>query len=519
MPGRRRGRTRTPPLSAAIRAHPIRAAVLTLAAIAVAASAIPIPSALVGIALAATLGVLWLLLLRRLELDAGVIGILAAGLAVYVLYLTYTDPTERSYDAYDQLFYISTIFREGRLPDVTSCMICHHPPLYYVVAALWLKATEFSKGVTQALRLQVLSLVLFQIFVVTCVVTWRRFGVSRQSLRLATALLVFWPYSILMSVRVHDDLLAAALITLSISFALEWFDTGDRRTYFLALGACAASILTKTSGLVMAAGLVGLAAWKARETKATAVLRQVLPVTFAVVAGAALLAAWNKTTAEPHPPSSSLCFRFFGQACSAAAGDPMRVANHPWNYLGFDVRGFVSAPFIIATRPETGTTYFLTDLFKSSLFGTYASAPDAEMNNPPNVALARALNVLLFAMIVFVAAGTFKATRSGVRRYRALGFLSALLILSVAALRAALPMAHHVDFRFVFALLLPACLVYVETVERFRDRAEWLRKLGIGLALAFIAASVAFFVPKARLSVTEVRERDPFVASLNPASR
>ena len=66
----------------------------------------------------------------------------------------------------------------------------------------------------------------------------------------------------------------------------------------------------------------------------------------------------------------------------------------------------------------------------------------------------------------------------------------------LAGFRAIVPMAHHADFRFVLPLLVPGCLFYALSVNRFRGKTRALQVLGYALGIAFVVLTMALFAPR-----------------------
>ena len=157
-----------------------------------------------------------LYVLRRLRFDRRSIAIVLAGVALYADYLTYTSVSARNFDGLAHLYYIQAIAQNLRLPAMSACVACGHPPLYYALGAAWSRTLLAGGWMPFELGLQWLSLLLFVGFVVLALLVIRSFGVAPATQWLAAALVVFWPSSVLNSVRVHNDALAAPLILAAI---------------------------------------------------------------------------------------------------------------------------------------------------------------------------------------------------------------------------------------------------------------------------------------------------------------
>ena len=199
---------------------------------------------------------LQLYVLRRLRFDWVVVALVLVGTVIQVDYLSYTSLSERNYDGSSHVDYIQSIAQHHRLPDPLACGACGHPPLYYALAALWSKVILVGGWMPFERGLQWLSLLLFFGFVVIALSMFRSCTSRPATLRLATALVVFWPSSIINAVRMHNDALASVLMLGALYFTAKWDREGNRRDFHLALLACALALLTKASGYAVAATLV-----------------------------------------------------------------------------------------------------------------------------------------------------------------------------------------------------------------------------------------------------------------------
>ena len=116
--------------------------------------------------------------LRRLRFDWPTIAIVLAGVAVYADYLSYTSVAARNYDGLSHLQYIRDIAEHVRLPAMSACMACGHPPLYYVLGAAWSRTVLAGGWMPFELGLQWLSLLLIVGFVVVALLVIRSFGAA-----------------------------------------------------------------------------------------------------------------------------------------------------------------------------------------------------------------------------------------------------------------------------------------------------------------------------------------------------
>jgi hypothetical protein len=218
-----------------------------------------------GIVLAGT-ALAGLYVLRRLRFDWFIVAMVLAGTVLCVDYLTYTEVAERNYDGPAHVAYAQSIALHLQLPDVFACAACGHPPLASALGALWSKVVLVGGWMPLELGLQWLSLLLFLGFVVFALLILRSCDPRPATLRLAAALVVFWPSSIINSVRVHNDALASLLMLAAMYFIARWDAHGRSRDFHAALAASALALLTKSTGYAVAATLLLFAALRLRST-------------------------------------------------------------------------------------------------------------------------------------------------------------------------------------------------------------------------------------------------------------
>jgi len=431
-----------------------------------------------GIVLVSTV-VIELFVLWRLRFDALVISIVLAGTALYVDYLSYTSVGERNYDAASHIEYIHSIASNSRLPEVLSCVACGHPPLYYALAAVWSKFVLASGLMPLELGLQWLSLLLFSAFVVLSLLVFRSCTRHRSTLRLAAALVVFWPSSVIHSIRVHNDALATPLMLAAIYFSAEWDKHSRSNDFLAALGCSALALTTKASGYAVATSLLLFTAWRLRSSaQRSRTLGQLIGATL-VLGTTALLTITLRASPTPRMP----CQLILGAACNGryVPATPDSLTR----FLSFHLHDFISR---LAVLPEDPV---LNRVAKSSLFGVMPlGEPFTDLRHE---LLARCLSAGLLAMVTVCLVGLPLQGRASLRENRVYLGSGALMVLFLLAFRLRAPNEFHEDVRHIFALLAPFCLGYVAIVGRLARYSKLLHYAGVALALLMMALSVAFF--------------------------
>ena len=428
--------------------------------------------------------------LRRLRFDWIIIALVLLGTVLHVDYLSYTSISERNYDAPSHVQYIQSIAQDHRLPDVSACGACGHPPLYYALAALWSKVIGTGGWIPYELGLQWLSLLLFFGFVAFALSIFRSCTSQPATLRLATALVVFWPSSIINAVRVHNDALASVLMLAAMTFIAKWDRDGKRRDFQLALLSCALALLTKASGYALATTLVLFAAVRAMSPELRRESLKRCAVAIVILGSVAVGAAALRRS----PNASTVCQKVLGHACDGRYVPA--VVDRPSRFVRFDLRRFVLRMDTLPDDP--GHDYFLNRLAKSSLFGVMPLGD--ELAGPRHQTLAVGMSVLLLIMVASCLIALVFLRRGSLRPYRV--YLGGTLIMFafLVAFRVRAPNEFHEDFRHIFPALVPFCLGYAKLLERLgrsSGKPSWLlqglRGAGIAMGLSMVLASAAFF--------------------------
>lgn len=477
-------------------ARVIAALILALTVFTAVASRVRIhPVALSAVYATLVLSLLTLSLLRS-RLDRGVIALLVGGVGFYMFYLSYTGFGDRNYDGGAQLEYIQYILTNHKRPPVATCLICHHPPLYYALGALVLgffNATKLYPGPT---GLQIFSLLIFFFFLLYGVLTFERFTKNKRILRLGTALIVFWPYSVANSVRLHNDTLACTFMAMAFYYVLVWYQEDRPRQLYLGALFTALSVLTKSSGYVMVLVLLILLAARFFTTHDRLRL-----VRRGLVVGAMLVAALGlNTLGKGEAPNSQnrLCQKILGTACDIHA--VQFVENQPHDYFYLDLKSFLEEPFMLAERDVSGRHYFWNHLLKSSLFGTSNRVADKATSYEINRYIAGIMNAELLGMTAYLGLGFAFAAKRTLRKYAVVLLTLGASVAFMIGFRIVIPAPHHTDFRHIYPAVILVSLLYCSTIAFFRKRGQALEYVGYALAVPFLVLSIVFFIPKYALS-------------------
>jgi hypothetical protein len=304
-----------------------------------------------------------------------------------------------------------------------------------------------------------------------------------------TALIAFWPSTIIAGCRLHNDSLANALVVAAVYFLLRYGDERNWSSLFWATALTVLGLLTKSSASVAVAlwGFVVVLLPLARRMGWKWVCS-------GCVASALLLglAAWRL---QPML-GPGLCQRFVGRACRSPW---LELSNTPRDFVTLDIGEFVSHPYLVVSKGATEMSLFWNVFLKSSLFGIYREVPDTEIAYFGNVQIATALNWLLLLMLAYAVALVWKLPYAWYRRRANLIFVSVVSVASVMTFRAVVPNTYHGEFRHVQGLLVWSATLFVSLLESQLSGKRWLYRVGVSISALMIVGSAIYFVPKQSL--------------------
>lgn len=451
-------------------------------------------------------------IMRRLDFGWSTTVVVLAALTLYGVYFSYTGPNERNFDTQHQIRYIRYLLAHRTAPPDDACFICHHPPTYYMAAA---SAYDVGRriGLRDPLKaVQLLSLAFQFAFVLFGILTMRRYTRKTWALTLGAALLAFWPYSVIMSARIHNDALAIPVMAAAMYFMVRWWQDDETVALASAAGFVLLGAVVKSNSLVLVGPLFVLLAVKfLRSDQRWAWARRVLPIAllFGGALGLHLVAKGRFSAPEPEAASNtavetvaaddrsssdSVVARVLGSAYEIS--EQSFVGNEPINYVYLDLEAYLRQPYILARKKGGEREFFLNHFIKSSLFSTHNHHPDAETSYRFNARIAALMNALLLGLLALTAGVVVRARHEHVDRHLPLLLSAGALLVGVAGFRWVVPHAHHVDFRHGFPLLVPGVLGIVLAVQHYRQRRSVFSHVAYVVIGSFLGLSVLYFIPK-----------------------
>ena len=180
--------------------------------------------------------------------------VLAVG--IRFLYILGTPFDVRSNDVTGHFDYISFLLQHHRLPAIGEGWQWYQPPLYYVMLC---PIVSFLKniGMTEYLIQSYLQWGSFLISIITFFVLFlvskqlfTRYKERHEQLLFVVILAVF-PGLIYFSASVNNDVLLLLLEVLSLLFLLNWWQSGARKAWYIAIICMCLALLTKSNALLL----------------------------------------------------------------------------------------------------------------------------------------------------------------------------------------------------------------------------------------------------------------------------
>jgi hypothetical protein len=331
---------------------------------------------------------------------------------------------------------------------------------------------------------------------------------------LACLLLAVWPSEVMASARLGNDEMTYFLFSISLYCLYSWSIAYKRfRLLLLSIFFASLTTLVKLTGLLLFPLILLTFVYKTINSYQKYYTKRNLlaSVVFAMVLAISLVYPIVRSIHETGSP------RIIG---NSAIFDTERISiyglkNNPENYLFFDLKSFVSSPFLSMSEDYTGRQYFWNYLLKSSLFGQFSLKSTSyhvnlffsseikrsielilrAMNEPPVLAFMTSfVNLVFLLMLLFALFGSLKEQRKEKGGTFCLFFN---LIISIAALmyvRYTYPYSSSNDFRYILPAVISFIYFYVEAIEILRlQKYRRLVILGYGLASIFVVGVVAIF--------------------------
>jgi len=387
------------------------------------------------------------------------------GACLVCAYVHVTRFDQRTHDVGAHLRYIELVEQRHAIPSGDECWECHQPPLYYVMAAVVLRAGKWPvphehspPGAPGARALQAIAAALGLLTLLFWLATIRLAATTTYERVLASALATFAPALLIEGCKLGNDPLVICFASGALWQLVGWRVSGRARHLAFAGAFAGLAIQAKANGLAVAAIVLAsvlVAAVSRRERRAP---RFFWGAGACVALMGASLGLWRYVVVRfkngvTHPNWDALApqYGMHNRWQDFFAFDPFTFARNPWVH-------FDAGP----ARDE-----FWNYLLRSSLFGEYGTS-DSVTTTFAYTLVGVTLVIGVFALCGLVSCvRAFGRDRRGERElvlavFGYLGFL--------ASFRLVAPFAVHNDFRFIVPVVVPCAIMTALAMDRLRTK-------------------------------------------------
>ncbi|MGI6205613.1 MAG: ArnT family glycosyltransferase [Anaerovoracaceae bacterium] len=425
------------------------------------------------------IGVYWY---RRKKLTVGriILLIFAASFIIKLCYVLYVPINAEEadmqhdfgefYNGSGHAGYIQWFYENGLKlidQDPRTLYQFYHPPLHHFIAALWVHMqTITGLGYERAIA-GVQFLTLFYSCSCTFVAEriFRKIGLKRSGLVIATAVIAFHPTFVILSGSINNDILSILFIFLAVYATICWYQNPTTKNIIWIALSFGLGMMTKLSMAVLALpiALVFIIKWF-KEKK---IWKRYLKQYCLFLAISAPLSLWYSVRNLVK----------FGVPLGYVPSDSVQSDQYIGNYSLFErLFDFSDHPFrsIFLNRGADGTEHnIIVAILKTSLFGEWNLGGSFTSKIVPLCWIALVLNIILigialFAMVFFL----IKKNRflDGVMKLF-LGGYYVLLMVQYVVFCIRYPFTCSMDFRYIVPTLLIGSLfigILAEHIESIR---------------------------------------------------
>lgn len=417
--------------------------------------------------------------------------ILASGFLLYLYILNNTNFMWKKYDMPQHLDYAAYIANWLKWPTTTHGFLTYHPPLYYTAQAFMLLIGNALGSFEVVSLMRLFNVMCFTAFLFFAALALRRIVKNDLAYYLTLALLVVYPGGVITSVRIDSNLLFYPLYTACLYFTLCWLEEKQQRHLGYALAMAGLSMATRSNALLLLPiiGFAGLYLWKSvgfRYLWSCLKSRYVRIGLLIFLAGCAInfgRPAYDHMDSK-HNPNYIVANADFLE--SIARG--LRINNELKHFIGFNFKEYLSPPYFNVWGDNGGRRYFWVTAIKSSLYGEFAY---------PNPWIAKYLNLLVLALVAYIAATAAAGYKQLLKQPEWLIFIITLVIplAGLAANRILHPIACSQDFRYVYPAVASFCgLVGFAIQQNLSQNRLLMAAAGIVAVGLFVLLSLLFFL-------------------------
>jgi len=410
------------------------------------------------------------LLLQKFRFGFRASFVVILGIVVRIILYSNTTAEDFNYDFGPHMMYINVIAQEMRIPANNECFVCYHPPLYYIISA----PASYDFNVLR--QIQMLFSFLTLSFGVALI--YRMLGKNMAAF-LTSLLWVLWPSSVLSSARIGNDIPFYFGSIFCIYFACNWWHKQKNSYFILATLGAVLSVAFKSTGFVILGVWAIIYICGAFKNLKIGSLK-VLIASFVMVLLFLGISQYKFITNIIEHKKVS----FVGN--TGGLPDGLRVKNEPGNYIYFDIKDFLTEPYVNPWGDEGGRQYFWNYSLKTSLFGEFRA-----WDTPIGKVFASLISLFALVLIILSLWGIL---HSNIKEFPLLLFLLSLFAALMFA-RIQYPYSCTNDFRYIMPVILPISYFSLKGVQILTFKR--LQVLGYVSIMLFAALSFAFIIGRA----------------------
>lgn len=424
---------------------------------------------------------LGVLVLRKLKLGGVITVIILLGFLIRIFYANYTPYHIRAYDVDGHIDFVEALVRTGTLPKADSCWQCYQPPFYYVIAASTYWAATNLTNFSPINSLQYLSLLISLLFLIVGVLIIKKFIQQEYLVYLAAIVFAFWPGGIINSARVTNDIMLYFLMTVSIYFAVSWWQSKHSNRYlWWSVLFAVLSLWTKNTGLVCAVIISLLLFLKVIKYRNWKWFKSGIFVALVLLTGWATAYIGRII----NPPTSKMDLLIGNIAGNDSTID---VNNNLGNFLQFNPTIYFEHPFTSPREDRLGRQYVSNYIIKTSLFGEF------EYEGEMVAVLGKLISFVALAIIICAVFQSLVVLFKK-NKHLLVNFMVAFVILgSLIAVRVRYPTSATMDFRFIVPFLIPLAISFVSNVTVLKQ-VKWLVYVEYFLAISLAVFTTLLFL-------------------------
>jgi hypothetical protein len=426
-------------------------------------------------------------MLKRVSIKSYLIfAMLILAFTIRLFYLSYTSYDTRAHDVLGHIQYFEYIAANLALPSVNFSDQTYHPPVYYIISAIFYDFFSFFHLSHDAIykNIQFLSLCYFMGFLIAGTLIIVRYIRNNSILLLCLSLFYFWPSTIIHSVRIGNDVLFYFFFCLSLYFLFKWYDENNKKDVSFFTLFALLSIFTKANGIILFGifAILALIQFIHSREKAKLIL-SILPSMMILCIG--ILATVSIPFLEALKANASIPFFKRGEGLPSQ----LFVGNEVKNYVYFDIKTFINEPFTSPWDDQMGRQYFWNYLLKSGLFGEFS------FDQPFLRNIAMIISFLFLIIIGFSLFGIASLKKHELTKYAPFALVSLIMCVFAILFRIYAPASCSNDFRYILPVIIVVPIFIDKAFTYLKEKKLVLINFAGYLSiLGFVVCSIVFFL-------------------------